>query len=110
MTGNKPNSAATHLGRQMKRDRQAHGWSLRELSARTGIDYATLSRIENGKRPPTEKLAAAWRKSTYSGSDGGSCVEVGQDGLILVRDTTDRDGGTLAFPARAWAAFAASLK
>ena len=51
-----------------------------------------------------------WRKSTYSGSDGGSCVEVGQGDVILVRDTTDRDGGTLAFSARAWAAFAASIK
>jgi transcriptional regulator with XRE-family HTH domain len=59
MTANNANSAATHLGRQMKRDRLAHGWSLRELSARTGIDFATLSRVENGKRPPTEKLAAA---------------------------------------------------
>lgn len=59
MTGNATNGAATHLGRQMKRDRQAHGWSLRELSARTGIDFATLSRVENGKRPPTQKLAAA---------------------------------------------------
>jgi transcriptional regulator with XRE-family HTH domain len=59
MAGNKANGAGTHLGRQMKRDRLAHGWSLRELSARTGIDYATLSRVENGKRPATEKLAAA---------------------------------------------------
>ena len=59
MAGNNTNSAATHLGRQMKRDRLAHGWSLRELSARTGIDFATLSRVENGKRPPTEKLAVA---------------------------------------------------
>jgi hypothetical protein len=30
--------------------------------------------------------------------------------MILVRDTTDRDGGTLAFSADAWAAFAGSLK
>jgi hypothetical protein len=30
--------------------------------------------------------------------------------VILVRDTTNRDGGTLAFSARAWAAFAASIK
>jgi lambda repressor-like predicted transcriptional regulator len=59
MAGNNVNSAATHLGRQMNRDRLAHGWSLRELSARTGIDFATLSRVENGKRPPTEKLAAS---------------------------------------------------
>jgi hypothetical protein len=59
MAGNKINSAATHLGRQMNRDRLAHGWSLRELSARTGIDFATLSRVENGKRPPTARLAVA---------------------------------------------------
>ena len=52
-----------------------------------------------------------WRKSTYSGSNGGDCVETaGADGEILVRDTTDRDGGALAFTADAWAEFTASLK
>jgi Domain of unknown function (DUF397) len=51
-----------------------------------------------------------WRKSTYSGSDGGSCVEVGQDRVIVVRDTTDRDGGTLTFTASAWQAFTAAIK
>jgi hypothetical protein len=30
--------------------------------------------------------------------------------VILVRDTTSRDGGTLAFTAEAWQAFAASLR
>jgi transcriptional regulator with XRE-family HTH domain len=59
MPGNNGNSAATHFGRQMRKERLARGWSLRELSARTGIDFATLSRVENGKRPPTEKLAKA---------------------------------------------------
>jgi hypothetical protein len=28
----------------------------------------------------------------------------------LVRDTTDRDGGTLAFEARAWRLFAARIR
>lgn len=51
-----------------------------------------------------------WRKSSYSGANGGSCVEVASDGVVLVRDTTDRDGGTLAFTASAWRAFAAQLK
>jgi Domain of unknown function (DUF397) len=52
-----------------------------------------------------------WRKSTYSEGNGGSCVETAsRDGLILVRDTTDRDGGTLAFTAEGWAAFTASLQ
>jgi hypothetical protein len=52
-----------------------------------------------------------WRKSTYSGSNGGDCVEVASAELaVLVRDTTDRDGGTLAVSAPAWAAFALSLR
>jgi transcriptional regulator with XRE-family HTH domain len=42
----------------MKRDRLAHGWSLRELHARTGVHIGTLSQVENGKRPMTEGLAA----------------------------------------------------
>lgn len=52
-----------------------------------------------------------WRKSTYSGGNGGDCVETASgDGVVMVRDTTDRDGGTLAFPADAWRAFAAGIK
>jgi hypothetical protein len=43
----------------MRRDRLARGWSLRELAARTGINFAHLGRIENGTRPPTEKIALA---------------------------------------------------
>jgi ribosome-binding protein aMBF1 (putative translation factor) len=57
MAANNGNSAATHFGRQMKKERLAHGWSLREFSARTGIDFTTASRIENGKRPPNEAVA-----------------------------------------------------
>jgi hypothetical protein len=52
-----------------------------------------------------------WRKSSYSGANGGSCVETASgDGTVLVRDTTDRDGGTLAFTANAWRAFMADMK
>ena len=52
-----------------------------------------------------------WRKSTYSDGNGGDCVETASDnGMILVRDTTDRNGVTLAIPARAWRAFAAHLR
>jgi hypothetical protein len=54
---------------------------------------------------------ATWRKSSYSGN-GGQCVEAGvaEAGRVLVRDTTDRKGGTLSFTAGAWHAFAAELK
>ncbi|HEX7163948.1 MAG TPA: DUF397 domain-containing protein [Trebonia sp.] len=52
-----------------------------------------------------------WRKSTYSNDSGGECVETASDdGVVLVRDTTNRDGGMLRFTAEAWAAFAASLR
>jgi hypothetical protein len=53
---------------------------------------------------------ALWRKSSYSGGNGGSCVEVGAARVVLVRDTTDREGGTLAFTADAWQRFADGLK
>ena len=52
-----------------------------------------------------------WRKSSYSNAQGGSCVETATgDGVILVRDTTDREGFTLSVPATVWARFTASLR
>jgi Domain of unknown function (DUF397) len=53
---------------------------------------------------------ASWRKASYSNGQG-SCVETASiAGIVAVRDTTDRDGGTLAFGAEAWSAFVAGLK
>ncbi|MFF3856321.1 DUF397 domain-containing protein [Micromonospora sp. NPDC002575] len=48
-----------------------------------------------------------WRKSTRSGGNGGSCVEVADNmpGVVLVRDTKDRDGGTLRFTPDTWQSF-----
>jgi Domain of unknown function (DUF397) len=52
-----------------------------------------------------------WRKSTYSDGNGGDCVELASDsGVIMVRDTTDRDGVTLSLPAAAWRRFTDALK
>lgn len=50
---------------------------------------------------------ARWRKSTRSGGNGGNCVEVADNlpGVVLVRDTKDRDGGTLTFSAQSWRGF-----
>jgi hypothetical protein len=45
---------------------------------------------------------APWRKSTYSGTNGG-CVEVAfVRGLVGVRDTKNRTAGTLHFPEPTW--------
>ena len=51
-----------------------------------------------------------WCKSTYSSANGGDCVETASaDCVILVRDTTNRDGAVLTVTAEAWASFTASL-
>jgi hypothetical protein len=55
-------------------------------------------------------MESIWRKSTYSGDNGGECVEVAAAGAVLVRDTTDRTGPVLTFTAEAWRAFTATIK
>src|ERR1700761_6764722 len=59
MTENSANNPATHFGKQMRKERLARGLGLREFAALTRLNPGHLSRIENGKRPPTEGVAAA---------------------------------------------------
>lgn len=55
--------------------------------------------------------SAAWRKSSYSGGNGGNCVEVANIGCaVVIRDTRDRGGAVLSVPAEAWRAFTAALR
>jgi hypothetical protein len=51
-----------------------------------------------------------WRKSSYSGANGGQCVEVASAEGVAVRDTTDREGVTLKFSAEAWQQFTLRLR
>jgi len=51
-----------------------------------------------------------WRKSSYSGANGGNCVEVASADGVNVRDTVDRDGPTLVISAAAWQAFVTGIK
>jgi transcriptional regulator with XRE-family HTH domain len=46
-----------YFGRQVRRARRAAGWTLTEFGQRIGYDPGQISRIENGKRPPTELFA-----------------------------------------------------
>lgn len=51
-----------------------------------------------------------WRTATYTGGNG-NCVEVADaTRVVLVRDTKNREGGTLAFTADAWQRFTSKLK
>lgn len=49
---------------------------------------------------------ATWRKSSYSGDNGGNCVEIGNFGTaVAVRDTKNVDAGMLVFSRPAWSRF-----
>ena len=53
------------------------------------------------------------RTSSYTGSGGGNCVDVGhhaRDGRVLVRDIKDRRGPILAFSPQAWRIFTKKAK
>jgi hypothetical protein len=56
--------------------------------------------------------AVAWRKSTYSNSDGGQCVEVSDDfaAVIPVRDSKNPHGPALTFAADGWSSFVSAVK
>lgn len=55
---------------------------------------------------------ARWRKSTHSGGQGGDCLEVadGHPALVPVRDSKNPRGPKLAFRTEAWTAFVDDLK
>lgn len=59
--------------------------------------------------PDTADTAIAelvWFKSSHSGGEGGQCVEVAiASHDVLVRDSKDKAGPSLAFTADEWAAF-----
>ena len=55
-------------------------------------------------------MDSIWRKSSYSGSNGGECVEVATAGAVLVRDTAECSGPVLTFTADAWRAFTATIR
>ena len=48
-----------------------------------------------------------WRKASYSGGNGGECVEVASTSkpLIAVRDSKDPNGPRLAFTPSMWQSF-----
>ena len=53
-----------------------------------------------------------WRRSSYSGGNGGACVEVARNlpGAVAVRDSKDPDGPRLAFAPEEWTAFTAGVR
>ncbi|MEW1829079.1 DUF397 domain-containing protein [Streptomyces sp. NPDC088196] len=56
-------------------------------------------------------IAADWRKSSYSNTSGGECIEFAPNlpALVPVRDSKNPAHGTLVFGAGAWAEFIRSV-
>ncbi|GGS49971.1 DUF397 domain-containing protein [Streptomyces parvus] len=61
---------------------------------------------------PTDFSPTRWRKSSYSGSESGSCLEV-QDHhptAVPVRDSKVPGGPALLIPAAGWTSFVDAVK
>ncbi|WP_329173963.1 DUF397 domain-containing protein [Streptomyces decoyicus] len=58
------------------------------------------------------EVALTWMKSSYSGNNGGNCIEVapGIPDAVPVRDSKDPHGPVLVFPTGGWSSFVAALK
>jgi hypothetical protein len=55
---------------------------------------------------------ARWRKSSWSGNNGGNCVEVARNlpRVVAVRDSKDPEGPKLVFTPAEWDAFTARVR
>jgi hypothetical protein len=55
---------------------------------------------------------SGWRKSSYSGNESGSCVEVldGYPSGVPVRDSKTPHGPALVFPTAGWSSFITAVK
>ncbi|MFI7006975.1 DUF397 domain-containing protein [Streptomyces sp. NPDC050145] len=61
---------------------------------------------------PDASALRGWRKSTYSGNEGGSCVEV-LDGYatgVPVRDSKSPAGPAVLFDSPSWSSFVSAIK
>lgn len=55
---------------------------------------------------------ATWRRSSYSNTTGGECVEVADDfpAAVPVRDSKKPAGPALVFEAGAWSSFVTAVR
>jgi hypothetical protein len=51
-----------------------------------------------------------WRKSSYSSSNGGECIEVANDSRVLVRDTKNGQSPILRFTPDSWRRLVEQIK
>ncbi|MBB6418642.1 DUF397 domain-containing protein [Streptomyces sp. AK010] len=61
---------------------------------------------------PNAAAHTGWRASSYSNSEGGSCLEIldGHRRGVPVRDSKTPDGPALIVPGPAWSTFVTAVK
>lgn len=61
---------------------------------------------------PIDLSTAIWRRSSYSNTSGGDCLEVadGHQDLVPVRDSKRPEGPALVIAASAWTPFVEAVK
>ncbi|MFZ3499837.1 DUF397 domain-containing protein [Streptomyces sp. 5.8] len=61
---------------------------------------------------PEASELSGWRKSSYSGNEAGSCIEVldGYPSGVPVRDSKTPQGPALLFPPDGWSSFVDAVK
>ncbi|WP_322985113.1 DUF397 domain-containing protein [Streptomyces sp. S584] len=61
---------------------------------------------------PNASVLHGWRRSTHSGPESGSCVEVadGHPSGVPVRDSKSPHGPALLIPAAGWSSFVSAVK
>ncbi|MFJ2739541.1 DUF397 domain-containing protein [Streptomyces sp. NPDC087440] len=73
---------------------------------------STYSSTNGGECLEVGELPLTWRKSTYSSANGGECLEIGEGvaHLVPVRDSKNPDGPALIFPAAAFTTFISAVQ
>lgn len=73
---------------------------------------STYSGCNGGNCIEVADLSGAnWQTSSWSGANGGNCIQVADlPGTIAVRDSKDPNGPALLFTPAEWAAFTAQVK
>jgi len=51
-----PDAAALRLATRLRQEREARGWSIAELAARSGVSRAMISKVERAEASPTAAL------------------------------------------------------
>lgn len=75
--------------------RQAAGWSLDELAARSGVGASTISRLETGKRTVGLDVLVPLARALHADLDALLTSDDGDDDVVIRPVPDDRMGGTI---------------